>query len=202
MSDAANEPTGESPPDDPKLTEESSAPKRHERSSKERVLVWGGIGLLLLLVAFQAHARFGYEWTLDAVQKRLAEDDGPNPRQLMLSEVPPLIVGWPAQETIDDAERPNAKALKLSWIGLGSSYEMSLPYDPGDRAILGVTTKDAPDTAAPPPASNADRGAEPPGLTGDTASPTGTAEPASPDRPASEDSGDESEDENEAESDQ
>jgi hypothetical protein len=108
------------------------------------VFVWGGIIVLLLLVGAQARARFGYTMTLNALQDRIAEDEGPNARQLLLSEVDSHLVGWPSQSRKE--ESPHRGSILLSWRGLTTSYEITLPFDPSetDPAIIGLETKDAP----------------------------------------------------------
>jgi hypothetical protein len=100
--------------------------------------------VLLVLVAIQARARFGYTMTLDALQDRIAEDEGPNPRQLLVSEVDSHLVGWPSQSRTEDAA--HRSSIHLSWRGLTSSYEITLPYDHTEEnpAIMGLETKDAP----------------------------------------------------------
>lgn len=153
MSEPANEPAGDSSQTESKPDQDTSAPKKPERSSTERLIVWGGIGVLLLLVVIQAHARVGYERTLKNVEARLAEDDGPNARPLMLEEVDSLIVGFPFQRTIE--EKATRVVLNLSWRGLTSAYEINLPYNPTEPAILGVYTKDAPAFATAPDGGDA-----------------------------------------------
>jgi hypothetical protein len=108
------------------------------------VLVWGGIALLLVLVAVQARARLGYTMTLNALQDRIAEDEGPNPRPLLVSEVDTHLVGWPSRSESKEGE--HRSSIRLSWRGLTSSYEITLPFDPSETepAVMGLETKDAP----------------------------------------------------------
>lgn len=141
-----------SPPDPVPSTppSASSAQKtKPVRSSAERVLVWGGIIVLLLLVGFQARARFGYEMTLNALQDRIAQDEGPNPQPLYVKDVDGLLVGWPQKE-VDKASDHRAY-IQLSWRGLTSRYGMTLPYDPSEPepAIMGLETSDAPPEEEP-----------------------------------------------------
>jgi hypothetical protein len=108
------------------------------------VLVWGGIVVLLVLVGLQARARFGYTMTLNALQDRIAQDEGPDPRPLLVSEIDQHLVGWPSQSRTEQG--PHRSAILLSWRGLTSSYEITLPFDHSEEqpAVIGLETKDAP----------------------------------------------------------
>lgn len=128
----------------------SPAPKaKPPRSPAERFVVWGGIILLLLLVGFQARARFGYTMTLNALQDRIAQDEGPNPQPLLVNEVDGLLVGWPKRT--DEKPSEHRGLIHLSWRGLTTSYGMTLPYDPSENqpAIMGLETSDAPPEPEP-----------------------------------------------------
>ena len=120
------------------------ASAKRPRSPAERVLVWGGIVVLLVLVGVQARARFGYTMTLNALQDRIAEDEGPNPRPLLVSDVNSHLVGWPGQSRKEESQHRGT--IQLSWRGLTTTYEITLPFDPSEKepAIFGLETKDAP----------------------------------------------------------
>ena len=45
------------------------------RNPVERVIVWGLIGLLLVVVAIEARAQRGYAMSLDAVQSAFADNE-------------------------------------------------------------------------------------------------------------------------------
>lgn len=137
----------------------SPAPKaKPPRSSTERLIVWGGIVALLVLVGIQARARFGYTMTLNALQARIAEDEGLDPQPLLVSEVDRLLVGWPKKT--EETASAHRSVIHLSWRGLTTSYSMTLPYDPTETqpAIMGLETSDAP---AEPDPSFAEVGSTP-----------------------------------------
>lgn len=116
------------------------------RSPVERMLVWGGIIVLLVLVGIQARARLGYTMTLNALQDRIAEDEGPNPRTFPAKDVDQYLVGWPKQ-TRQEAGKDSG-TIQLSWRGLTTSYEIRVHYDslPGEpeSLVTSLETKDAP----------------------------------------------------------
>ena len=148
----------------------SPAPKaKPPRSSVERFVVWGGIIALLVLVGIQARARFGYTMTLNALQARIAEDEGLDPQPLLVSEVDRLLVGWPKKT--EETASAHRSLIHLSWRGLTTSYSMTLPYDPTETqpAIMGLETSDAP---AEPDTSFAEIGSTP-----ETGTPPGSSGP-------------------------
>ena len=131
----------------PKPGPESSIAAKPRRSPVERVIVWGGIAILLVLLAIQGRARLGYAWTLSRLQSRLALDDGPEARPLYAKDVDPLVMGWPLRTTEHVSERLDV--VEYSWHGLLSSYSISVHYDPTDAepAVYEVLTGDAPPKA-------------------------------------------------------
>lgn len=114
------------------------------RSRLEYWLVRGGMALLLVLVGFQAHARFGYEMTLRNLQARLAEaETAHHDVELLLSDVPPCIVGWPSCSTRTDHPW---QVQTYSWHGLTDTFQIHLPYDSTNShpAVMELVTADAP----------------------------------------------------------
>lgn len=117
-----------------------------KRSSTERLLVWGGIIVLLALVGVQAHARFGYDRSRANLLAAMDADSHSGKNEFFsIDQVSPYIVGWPTRDDSHPGE------VKYTWSGLGKSYGFSLTYDPKDkeRAVLDLVTTDAPLEAAP-----------------------------------------------------
>jgi hypothetical protein len=112
----------------------------------ERLIVQGGIVVLLLLVAVQAHARFGYEMSLSRLQTRLNNDDDGSEAgaPLLVADLPKLIVGFPSRS--EDQER-QWKAVTYTWHGLGKSYSIRMPYDSSEKEAVVLSLE----TADPPP---------------------------------------------------
>jgi hypothetical protein len=130
----------------PQTTAEAPQPKKKPRSPAERVLVWGGIIVLLLLVGVQAHARKGYEWTLANLEP-LIDDDKVDGQPLALADVDSHIVGFPSQSETS-VDRTTTKRV-YRWYGLGGSYGITISYNPGIEPVVvtGLETDDPP----PPP---------------------------------------------------
>jgi hypothetical protein len=128
------------------------APKK-PRSPLEKVVVRGGILLLLLLVAVQAHARFGYEMSLKKLQARIAEDEtNVDGKPLLVSELPQCIVGWPCRTVEKDR---HWERVTYSWRGLTQCFEIRMPYDSSDEhpAVMSLETNGAPQPVEAPPPS-------------------------------------------------
>jgi hypothetical protein len=132
------------PPSPPASTAAPAAKK--SRSPVERAIVQGGIVVLLLLVAVQAHARFGYELSLNRLQSRLANDDDGTIEgtPLLVSDLPKLIVGFPSRS---EEEERQWKAVTYTWHGLGKSYSIRMPYDNSEAQAVVLSLE----TADPPP---------------------------------------------------
>lgn len=118
-----------------------------KRSPLERTIVWGGILVLLVLLAVQARARFGYSMTLKKLQSVWEKDDV-NADALLVSEVNNHVYGWPQRSImrVSDSKQSewpwNAAGQSLSskceaivyrWRGvpgLSKAYGMALLYEP------------------------------------------------------------------------
>ncbi len=117
---------------------------RPPRSQLEFWFVRGGMVLLLLLVGVQAHARFGYEMSLKKLQARLAEaETSHHDVELLLSDVPRCIVGWPSCSTRSEH---HWRVMTYSWRGLTDTFQIHLPYDSTESqpAVMELVTADAP----------------------------------------------------------
>lgn len=114
------------------------------RSPVEKTIVWGGIVLLVGLVAVQAHARFGYEMSLKNLQSRVNSDDDRDGQPLYLNDVPSLLVGFPSKSLEEDR---HWQAVTYKWQGLGKSYTIRMPYDTSEERpmILSLETSNAPE---------------------------------------------------------
>jgi hypothetical protein len=131
----------------------TAPPAKPSRSKVEFWIVRGGMLLLVLLVGMQAHARFGYEWTLKKLQAKMAAGEDAE-HELLLSDAQRCVVGWPSRSTEEDR---HWRKLTLSWRGLTQSYRIHLPYDGSEQspAILGVQTDNPPAEPEPTPPAEA-----------------------------------------------
>lgn len=162
---------------------ETAAPSK-KRSSAEKLVVWGGIVLLLLLVALQARARLGYTKTLEALQDRMAEDEGVNANPLLVKDLPQYLYGWPAQR--EEKRGRHLTTIELTWTGLPMTKPLGLVvgYDPeeaGGTVMALETSGFVPGEPPPQPAPTGAALVEEPG----TAEPAPT-EPQGSDQPAAE----------------
>src|SRR5687768_12272236 len=78
---------------------DKTATSRKRRSPLERTIVWGGIALLLALVAVQAQARFGYERTRGRLLAVMEADAASGKNQfLTVDQVAQHVAGWPKRD--------------------------------------------------------------------------------------------------------
>ncbi|MFO1095603.1 MAG: hypothetical protein U0992_20210 [Planctomycetaceae bacterium] len=118
----------------------NAAPAKPARSPAERLIVWGGIIVLVGLVLFQARARVGYTTTLNALQERLAEDEGAEAKQLFIKDLDQYVVGWPSRK--EEKKNEHKSTLALTWPGLSASYGIVVNYDPSEEGqpVIGLET--------------------------------------------------------------
>lgn len=120
----------------------TTPPARKPRNVVELILVRGGILVLVLLAAVQAHARFGYEMSLKTLQARMASEEETTV-PLLLSDVPKMIWGFPSRTEQEDR---HWRSITYKWQGITQAYEIRMPYDSSETqpAILSLETADPP----------------------------------------------------------
>ncbi len=126
----------------PNAAAATSPPARKPRHAVELLLVRGGILVLVLLAAVQAHARFGYEMSLKKLQARMASEEETTV-PLLLSDVPQMIWGFPSRTEQEDR---HWRSITYKWQGITQAYEIRMPYDSSETqpAILSLETADPP----------------------------------------------------------
>ena len=124
---------------------ESASPGtgKKPRSPVERFIVWGGIVVLLLLVAVQAHARKGYELTLQALQP-LVDDDYEGGVPLPIADIDSHVVGFPSRSENELSATRTERVYR--WRGLRGSYGITLEYNPSidTPVVTSMVTDGAP----------------------------------------------------------
>ncbi len=115
-----------------------------KRSPVERAIVWGGIGILLVVVGIEAHGRLGYSSTLKALQGLVEQAEGES-EYLTLSAARESIAGFPSEDALESGSVNGT--IRLSWFSLLKSYELDLEIELGsdDPMFLGYSTPDAPE---------------------------------------------------------
>ncbi len=177
-------------------TEGGRSAKKKSRSPVERIVVWGGIVVLLGLVAVEGRARKGYEWTLSALETEIAKDEGSTAQPLYVKDIDKHVIGWPKRV---ETESGSYKKITLTWDGIlpPRTYGIDLTYDNRDMkdgeppAVLNLATHGAPE---PPPPVRTEEATEfrpaggmpPPGAGGPEGGPPGGGGPAGRGRPEGE----------------
>ena len=131
---------------DPVVNEPLVSP---QRSPIERVIVWGGIGLLLVVALIEARALRGYGTSLSAVQAALANDEEV---QITLDDARELMAFGPS-ESIRESNSAFLKHHQFSWFSLFKSgqYELTLDITADEEAlVLGFSTPEAADQVVKP----------------------------------------------------
>lgn len=124
----------------------SASTETKPRSTTEKLLVRGGIVILLLLVAFQAHAKLGNTESYKALKDRLNLDEGPDAKPLLITDIDEYIVGWPSRTVVPHSDLE--AQLELSWLGLTGRQEFIVGYDPSENG--GTVTYVEPKGYVPP----------------------------------------------------
>lgn len=131
---------------------QSSVPKvSGKRSKRERLIVWGGIALLLAVMVCELQSRRGYDASLAAIEQRL--NGG---RTLPMAELPSVIHGF-AFQSEDNAGR--YKNVLLKWPSLLKEYKLRLKVLERDEvfAVETGTNRDNSAESATPPIANRDK---------------------------------------------
>lgn len=130
-------------PDQPASPENASAenastPSRPRRNPVERIIVWGAILAMTVVVVWEGSNRFGYGRTLQRIQQALQADEGANPDSLSLDEAAELVSGYPSHST---EEGRTLSLISYRWQGLLKNHGgIHLTYDTEDRVVTGLFT--------------------------------------------------------------
>ena len=113
-------------------------PDKKPRSPVERVIVWGGIAILLGVLAFEARQKYSYDPTVSQLRKLLSED---TEKYMKLSEIRPLIIGSPSEEKLPHARKAYHR-INLKWPSLFKDYrvELIVESEGNDPLVAGFST--------------------------------------------------------------
>ncbi len=130
-------------------------PGKKPRSPVERVIVWGGIAVLLGVLVFEARQKYSYDPTVSNLRKMLTED---TEKYMKLSEVRQIIVGSPLEEKTPH-DRKAYHQINLKWPSLFKDYRVVLIVESegADPLVAGFSTPGGTDpepAARPAPSSD------------------------------------------------
>jgi hypothetical protein len=124
----------------------SEPTERPSRNPIERVIVWGGIGLLLVVAGIEARAQRGYAVSLEAVQSAFSDSEEV---EISLDEARQLMALAPTE-----TKQPNVSVavdyFLFSWFSLFKSgqYEITLRVTSDEEQhVLSFATPAAPEPA-------------------------------------------------------
>ena len=137
-------------------------PSKKPRSPVERVIVWGGIAILLGILAFEARQKYSYDPTVSQLRKLLSDE---TEKYMKLSEVRPMIAGSPT-EVRTPHDRKAYHKIDLKWPSLFKDYRVQLIVESegDDPLVAGFSTPGGtdPEPVASPPTSTGTASAAPP----------------------------------------
>ncbi|WP_417393365.1 hypothetical protein [Gimesia sp.] len=169
----------------PKNEESADSNSQSKRNPLERLIVWGGITILLIIVGIEYRAKQSYDASIAALQK-VAN----GVRDVPIEEARELMVGY-SQEHSSQSDDQGSKTYSYQWFSLfkGGTYQLRLVEDEDHllKAFDGPAFAEDPEVlAAKIKAANSDVGesnpplignALPQGPDGETISEGSTAEP-------------------------
>lgn len=106
-------------------TKKDVSQQRRERSPVEKRLVWGGIGLLALVVVYEAGARLSH-WTAVSSIREVINEAGEEPVEI--DEIRPVIRRKPTVEP-DKMGLLDVTAYTWTWRGVLRKYKIRLLVD-------------------------------------------------------------------------
>ena len=139
------------------------------RNPVERVIVWGGIAVMLGVVAYEGVHKYGYDSTVSRMRKMVSED---TEKYMKLSEVRALIAGSPT-EVKSPHERKAYSKLDFKWPSMFKDYRVQLivEREGDDPLVAGFSTpggidpaEEAANREAPPSSEEAHASTPPPSL--------------------------------------
>jgi hypothetical protein len=119
-----------------KSTPPATKPKPR-RSPVERVIVWGGIAALLVVLGIEGHARMAYGASLASLQKKLNESE--TGEDLKIANAHTSVRGVFRRT---ESSNKQSKRVVYSWFSLFKQYVIQLNASKDD-VVLGLETPDA-----------------------------------------------------------
>jgi len=136
----SSQPEGGSAPPQPIAA--SSPPAKKPRSSTERLIVWGGIGVLLLVVAVEGHARLAYKWTRSSLIAALENDE--QGEVVQVAQLDGLLKGFVNKSEV--VKENNDFFVNCEWKSLfrPGQYQIKIQVssDQSNAVVFGFTTFD------------------------------------------------------------
>jgi hypothetical protein len=110
------------------------------RNPVERAVVWTLIGAMLVLVAVEASAKFGYDLSRSSLEAAIKTAEDSN-TPLLIEQVPALMTGY-HRDTTQETEHDGVVTYR--WPSLFKQYGLNVRYRSNLRTVVGVSSDNAP----------------------------------------------------------
>jgi hypothetical protein len=107
----------------------------------ERLIVWGLIAALLVVVFLEGRARLAYSQTVSRIQAAMAEAESLESSNLLIENIPALLAGSPS---VSKESRRFDQVNHYQWNGLFKKYGLHVSYGTYTRIVTGMSSDDAP----------------------------------------------------------
>lgn len=114
-----------------------------KRNPLERIVVWGAIGILLLVVLVEARAQYGYSQSLEAIRSAM---DDPEEAQVSLEDVRGMMAFAPSERDGEHTSLVNKRV--FSWPSIFKSGQFEITVDVSndeESQVLTFATAGAPE---------------------------------------------------------
>jgi Spy/CpxP family protein refolding chaperone len=120
----------------------SSPTAKKPRSSSERLMVWGVIGVLLLVAAVEAHAKFSYDATLTSLENVFENDD--KGEVVSYADLDGLLKGFETRSEI--TKQGSSYVVECQWKSMFHDFVINIlvtDQDPQKAVLISYSTPDA-----------------------------------------------------------
>lgn len=127
----------------PSAAAASKSPAPPRRNPAERVVVWGLIIALVVVVGVEGAARIGYDRSRENILAAMesSEEQMGEVHPLLIDQVRPLLVGFPTETDENDGWEGTTHYV---WRGLFRKHGLQLTYRLKSGIVFGMVSDDAP----------------------------------------------------------
>lgn len=148
---------------EPKPSGKAAKKPSKPRSPVERIIVWGLIGLLVIVLGVEAHGKMSYDASLSSSQAQIAATENSND-DLTIEAAQKSIRGFAGRTESESSGSHGRQSITYRWPSLFKTYIIQLNSQKG--IVYSYETPDAVEPAKPSPAVTTSTSAAPPPMMG------------------------------------